>query len=174
MIKKKIDSKNILYIQKLYPYMRYKKDKKPYNVLLGIGGNIGDVRRRFNHLFIFMQKSPYLSIMETAPILKNPPFGYLKQDYFYNSLIYIKTYLQPKVLLRYILALEKKFHRKRSFKDAPRTLDIDIIFYEDFNIKSKDLTIPHPLWQERNSVTIPLNYMKNHYIKSVYSELSNL
>jgi len=171
MIKKKIDSKNILYIQKLYPYMRYKKDKKPYSVLLGIGGNIGDVKRRFNHLFISMEKSPYLSIMETSPILKNPPFGYLKQNYFYNSLIYVKTCLQPKALLRYILALEKKFSRRRSFQDAPRTLDIDIIFYEDLNISSKYLTVPHPSWQERGSVTIPINYMKSHYVKSIYLKI---
>ena len=169
---KKIDNNNTIYIQKLYPYNRKKelnnRKKEQYKALLGIGGNIGDVRRRFNHLFIYMQKSPFLTIVETSIILKNPPFGYLAQDDFYNSLIFVKTCLQPKALLRYILRLEKKFSRRRSFQDAPRTLDIDMIFYEDLNIKSKDLTVPHPSWKERGSVTIPMSYMKSLYIKSIY------
>jgi len=140
---KKLDKDNSLFFQKLYPYRRKWSLSHPYNALLGIGGNIGDVRRRFNHLFIYLQKSPYITIIETAPILKNPPFGYLEQDYFYNSLVYIKTSLQPKALLRYILHTEKKFSRK----DAPRTLDIDMIFYEDLSMATKDLTLPHPSWR---------------------------
>ncbi len=166
---KNINKDNTIYIQKLYPYRRKKEIKGKYKSLLGIGGNIGDVRRRFNHLFIYMQKSPFLTIIETSPILKNPPFGYLEQNDFYNSLIFIKTSLQPKALLRYILRLEKKFSRRRSFQDAPRTLDIDMIFYKDLTIKSKILTIPHPFWKERGSVTIPMSYMKSLYIKKYLS-----
>ena len=164
---KQLDQKNSLYIQRLYPYQRKIPSTKPYQALLGIGGNIGDVRRRFNHLFIYLQKSPYITVLETAPILKNPPFGYLEQDDFYNSLIYIKTCLLPKALLRYILHSEKKFSRKRSFQDAPRTLDIDMIFYEDKHIYTKELTVPHPSWKNRDSVLIPISYMKNLYIKNI-------
>ena len=99
--------------------------------------------------------------METAPILKNPPFGYINQSYFYNSLIVISTNLQPKALLRYILHAEKRFGRRRLFKDAPRTLDIDMIFYENRVINSRDLILPHPHWHKRDSVLIPLNYLKS-------------
>jgi 2-amino-4-hydroxy-6-hydroxymethyldihydropteridine diphosphokinase len=163
-----IDEDNTLYFSKLYPYYREEKSLKLYKSLLGIGGNIGNVKRRFNHLFIALKKSPYIDIIETAPILKNPPFGYLEQSDFHNSLIYVKTCLKPKALLRYILRLEKKFSRRRSFQDAPRTLDIDIIFYEDLNITTKDLTIPHPSWAKRASVTTPMSYMKSLYIKNIY------
>jgi 2-amino-4-hydroxy-6-hydroxymethyldihydropteridine diphosphokinase len=163
-----LDKEHNLYFQKLYPYQRKLSIIHQYNALLGIGGNIGDVRRRFNHLFIYLKKSPYITIIETAPILKNPPFGYLEQEYFYNSLIYVKTCLKPKALLRYILHVEKKFSRRRSFQDAPRTLDIDMIFYEDLYMSSKELTIPHPSWQERNSVLIPMSYMKTPYIKKYH------
>ena len=158
---------NTIYFSRYYPYRRLDLKLK-YNALLGIGGNIGDVRRRFNHLFISLKKSPYIEIVETAPILKNPPFGYLNQSYFYNSLIYIKTSLKPKALLRYILHIEKKFGRKRSFKDAPRTLDIDMIFYEDITMNSKELILPHPAWRDRESVIIPMSYMKSSYIKDIY------
>ena len=108
-MKKILDNKHTLYYQKNYPYLSKKKSTKPYLVTLGIGGNIGDVRRRFNHLFYHLRKSSSVDIIETSPILKNPPFGYLKQKYFYNSLIIVKSCLNPKALLRYILHVEKKF-----------------------------------------------------------------
>jgi 2-amino-4-hydroxy-6-hydroxymethyldihydropteridine diphosphokinase len=159
---KKLDSKNYLYYQKNYPYFSKYKSSKPYQVTLGIGGNIGDTKRRFNHLFYLLKKSSYLDIIETSPILKNPPFGYLEQKYFYNSLIIVKTCLTPKALLRYILHVEKKFGRKRSFADAPRTLDIDMIFYENKIFNTKELTLPHHGWRDRTSVIIPLVLMKTN------------
>ena len=140
--------------------MSKQKSSKPYQATLGIGGNIGDVRRRFNHLFQFLKNSLYVDVIETTPILKNPPFGYLEQKYFYNSLIIVKTCLTPKALLRYILHVEKKFGRKRSFADAPRTLDIDMIFYENEILNTKELTLPHHGWRERTSVIIPLVHLK--------------
>ena len=140
--------------------MSKQKSSKPYQATLGIGGNIGDVRRRFNHLFQFLKNSLYVDVIETTPILKNPPFGYLEQKYFYNSLIIVKTCLTPKALLRYILHVEKKFGRKRSFTDAPRTLDIDMIFYENEILNTKELTLPHHGWRERTSVIIPLVHLK--------------
>lgn len=132
--------------------------------LLGIGGNIGDVVRRFEHLFTYLNRSPLIHIKETSPILKNPPFGYTDQEEFYNALIRIETDLTPKALLRYILTIEKRFGRKRLFKDGPRTLDIDIIFYENVTMHTEHLTIPHPYWSQRDSVLIPLSYMKGDLI----------
>lgn len=131
-----------------------------YKVLLGIGGNIGDVLRRFEHLFVYLQREGFIHILETAPILKNPPFGYTKQDDFYNSLLLVETQLTAKALLSYVLRVERRFGRKRSFADAPRTLDIDIIFYENITLNTKRLTLPHPAWMKRASVLIPLSYMK--------------
>lgn len=133
-----------------------------HKALLGIGGNIGDVLRRFEHLFWYFKRSPFIRIVETAPLLKNPPFGYVEQNDFYNSLILIETRLTPKALLCYILRTERVFGRKREFKNAPRTLDIDIIFYENVKMDTKTLTLPHPEWMTRSSVLIPLTYMKGH------------
>jgi 2-amino-4-hydroxy-6-hydroxymethyldihydropteridine diphosphokinase len=159
-MKKNLDNNNSLIYQKNYPYLSKKSSTKPYQALLGIGGNVGDVRRRFNHLFFFLKRSSFVDIVETAPILKNPPFGYLEQDDFYNSLVIVKTCLRPKALLRYILRVEKRFGRIRSFPDAPRTLDIDMIFYEQEQIESDVLTVPHPHWSKRSSVLIPLSHMQ--------------
>lgn len=158
MIRKKIDAKNTLIKTKDFPCILSRQSG--HSVLLGIGGNIGDVVRRFEHLFYYLKRSSLVRVIETAPILKNPPFGYIEQGDFYNSLIRIETLLTPKALLRYVLRVEKIFGRKRLFKDGPRTLDIDIIFYENVKMETKELTLPHPGWRERESVLIPLSMMK--------------
>lgn len=132
---------------------------KNFQVTLGIGGNEGDSRRIFHKLLIHLKKSKCVKLIQSGPILKNPPFGFKEQNDFYNTVIILETKLLPKEFLRYILRVEKKFKRKRSFKNAPRTLDLDIIFFSKYVIDSKDLTIPHPLWSERESVVIPLRYM---------------
>ncbi len=158
MIRKKIDAKNTLIKTQCFPCIL--SSKSGHKVLLGIGGNIGDVVRRFEHLFRYLKRSSLLRVIETAPILKNPPFGYTDQGDFYNSVMLIETLLNPKELLRYVLRVEKVFGRKRLFKDGPRTLDIDIIFYENVKMETKNLTLPHPGWRERESVLIPLSMMK--------------
>jgi len=158
VIRKRLDDKNTLIKTKCFPCNL--SDKSGHRVLLGIGGNMGDVIRRFEHLFYYLKRSSLVYVIETAPILKNPPFGYMEQGDFYNSLVLIKTLLNPKLLLRYVLRVEKVFGRKRLFKDGPRTLDIDIIFYENVKMETKNLTLPHPGWKERESVLIPLSMMK--------------
>lgn len=159
MIQKKLNDKYILIKTEFYP-SSYRTKMGGHKALLGVGGNVGDVLRNFNHLFWYFKRSGFVNIVETAPILKNPPFGYTKQDDFYNSLILVETMLTPKELLRYVLRVEKVFRRKRLFKDGPRTLDIDIIFYEKVNMDTQNLTIPHIGWNKRASVLIPLSKMK--------------
>ena len=163
MIKRKVlNAKNTLIFTQYFPYNTNRKSKKKHKVLLGIGGNIGDVIRRFEHLFHYFERASFLSVVETAPILKNPPFGYVEQGDFYNSLILVETDLTPQKLLVYVLRVEKIFGRKRLFKDGPRTLDIDIIFYKNVRMQTKNLTLPHPGWMKRSSVLIPLSMMKGN------------
>jgi len=132
------------------------KSSKRYSVTIGIGGNVGDVKRRFKHLFIYFKKDKQVELLQTSLILKNPPFGYVNQDDFFNSIIVLKTSLNPLAFLAYLMRVEKKFGRKRSFKDAPRTLDLDIIFFDNRVIDLPKLKIPHPEWFKRESVLIPL------------------
>ncbi|MDQ7045374.1 MAG: 2-amino-4-hydroxy-6-hydroxymethyldihydropteridine diphosphokinase [Sulfurimonas sp.] len=127
-----------------------------YKVTIGIGGNIGDVKRRFNHLEIFMKKDKRVDVLRTSLILKNPPFGFIDQDDFFNSILVLQTNMQPRVFLDYLMRVEKRFGRQRSFENAPRTLDLDIIFFDNRIIKTKKLTIPHASWSKRQSVVIPL------------------
>lgn len=161
MIKKrKLDGKHTLINTIHYPMQIAPISKMQHKAVIGVGGNIGDVLRRFEHLFWLLKRSSYLQIIQTAPILKNPPFGFHYQPDFYNTLIVISTVLTPRELLRYLQHIEKRFRRKRYFKDAPRTLDLDIIFYDDIQIDTDRLTIPHTDWMNRDSVLIPLQYLK--------------
>ncbi|RUM68295.1 MAG: 2-amino-4-hydroxy-6-hydroxymethyldihydropteridine diphosphokinase [Sulfurovum sp.] len=156
--KKKINKDYTLLFTPHFPYNTLPKSSNK-RALLGIGGNMGDVVRRFEHLFWYLKRAAFIHVQETTPILKNPPFGYKEQDDFYNAVLFIETPLTPKRLLSYVLRIERLFGRKRSFKDAPRTLDIDILFYENVSMDTKQLTLPHPEWKNRSSVLIPLAYI---------------
>ena len=159
MIIKKIMPKHQLIKSKLYPSSQKPKGFK-HKAILGIGGNIGDTIRRFERLFYYLQKSNQIHIIQTSPILKNPPFGYTNQDDFYNAILVVETSLTPKELLRFVLRVEKQFGRKRSFKDAPRTLDIDMIFFDNITMNSRELILPHPHYSSRVSVLIPLSHIQ--------------
>lgn len=131
-----------------------------YEVVVGIGGNLGDVKRRFEHLFYEIKRERRVDLLRSSLILKNPPFGFLEQDDFFNSILVLKTSMQPKFFLEYLMRVEKKFGRRRSFANAPRTLDLDIIFFDNRFIESEKLHIPHPAWHKRESVVIPLSSLQ--------------
>ena len=144
-----------------FPLHINKYECKKNIALIGVGANLGDSKRRFERLYNYLKKSKFVKIIATSVIFKNPPFGYLEQPYFYNTLLLIETNLTPIELLRYLQRVELHFGRKREFKNAPRTLDLDILLYNKRKIK-KDTTliIPHPFWKERESVQLPLKYLK--------------
>ena len=131
----------------------------PYKAVVGIGGNIGDVARRFEHLLTFFRRDPCVGVLAASPLLKNPPFGYTDQNDFLNGILLIETSLQPRALMRHLLRVERRFGRVRTFANAPRTLDLDILFYERRRVSYPDLEIPHPRWRERDSVVIPLSML---------------
>jgi len=141
-----------------------KKENKHYKhrAVVGIGGNEGDVRKRFRNFYSYLSQNSLVSVCETSAILQNPPFGYLNQDDFYNAVVVMKTSLSPKAFLKFLLHVEKIFGRKRSFKNAPRTLDLDIIFFDNIRYNDKKLTIPHPSWDKRESVVLPLLNLKGY------------
>ncbi len=164
------------YKKKFYPYKQNNFTGKKHFCIIGIGGNIGDTIRRFEKLFIFLKKDKDFKILQTSPILKNPPFGFLNQDDFYNAVLLLKTNLTPFQLLRKLQKIEQKFKRKRFFKNSPRTLDLDIIFYDKISIIKHFLIIPHKDWKKRESVVLPLKQLKlkkNFILRDYNKKLKN-
>ena len=143
---------------RFFPTVNRKKGYK-YDALIGVGGNQGDVKKTFDKLIRCFMGDRRLRVLETSIILKNPPFGYLDQDDFLNAVVKIETSMDAKSLLKVLQHYEKRFKRVRNFKDAPRTLDLDILFFNNEYHDRRDLKIPHPKWHERASVTVPLGTM---------------
>lgn len=158
-IKRDLNDKLTTFKSSRFPYRTKIDTRFRHSVTVGIGGNVGDVKKRFEHLFFEIKREKKVLLEATSLILKNPPFGYVNQDDFFNSIMLFKTNMTPHRFLDYLMRLEKKFGRRRSFANAPRTLDLDIIFFDNKIINTKKLTVPHPAWAKRESVVIPLASM---------------
>lgn len=144
--------------QRFFPLQ--KSASGQYLTLVGLGGNIGNVSRRFKALIRQWQDDPRISLLETSPLFLNAAFGYLRQNDFTNAVVSLRTNLSALNLLKVMQHYESKFKRKRSFKNAPRTLDLDILFYSGRLRQSQRLRVPHVgVWQ-RASVIVPLGLMK--------------
>ncbi len=154
------DAKEEIYSIKNYPYRRHEATNKRHIVTIGIGGNVGDVERRFQKLFEIFFGHKDIDIIKSAPIYKNPPFGYKDQDYFLNSILVVATNYSYRKFFSYLMYIERRLGRVRYFKNAPRKIDLDIIFYDKIRFKRDWLEIPHPRWSSRDSVLVPIFLLK--------------
>ena len=152
------DVDNQIIYKDLFPYRRLKKIDTSC-VVVGVGGNVGDSYWIFKKALKMLQNNNCIKVITTSPLLKNPPFGFVEQNDFLNALIVVDTSMRALEFLRYILRVEKRLGRKRSFKNAPRTIDMDIIFFKGQRICSPHLKVPHPQWSKRLSVILPLTLL---------------
>ncbi|GAB4251361.1 MAG: 2-amino-4-hydroxy-6-hydroxymethyldihydropteridine diphosphokinase [Vicingaceae bacterium] len=132
-------------------------DKRKNKVVLMLGGNKGDVRNTFNAVYSELNKKG--KILKTSALYQTAPWGYGQQNDFYNQAVIYYTNLAPKEVLHFCHSIEQKMGRKRNPNNQydVRTIDIDIIFYNEEIINEPQLTIPHPKLHLRNFVLIPLN-----------------
>ena len=130
------------------------------SVILGLGGNIDDVKKRFNGLYFKLSRDSRFHIVENSALLINEAFGFKEQADFTNAVMLVQTSLAARQILKITANLEKRFGRVRSFKNAPRTLDIDILYFSGRSRNDARLTLPHPGAQSRASVILPLGTMK--------------
>jgi 2-amino-4-hydroxy-6-hydroxymethyldihydropteridine diphosphokinase len=126
-------------------------------VYIALGTNI---EPRFNHLqeaLRRIQEHKKISILKQSSIYETAPVGYTNQADFLNMVIQAETDCTPIELLDYCQQIEKELGRKRTIRFGPRTIDLDILLYNQENIKMERLTIPHPRMHERAFVLVPLN-----------------
>lgn len=161
-MRKKLSPTLTLFYTPNFPKKFSSYSQKKHKVTIGIGGNIGNTKYLFDKLILCLKKDSRFTLLMSSPLLKNPPFGFLEQSDFLNGIIRLQTNLCPNAFLKAMQRYEKKFGRKRSFQDAPRTLDIDIIFFDNKKVNTENLIIPHKNWANRESVIIPLKYMQNN------------
>ena len=125
-------------------------------IIIATGSNLND---RLNNLQKAKDELNQLSPVEAqSRIYQSDAIEYLDQPFFYNQILQLKTPgSTPKEFLDALLKIETKMGRVRTISKGPRIIDLDIIFWEDEQIDSPNLTIPHPAWQERSFVALPLN-----------------
>lgn len=123
-------------------------------VVLALGANLGDPRKQISlaidAIRDLVKVEKVSSLYETAPFKVNDA-----QPNYINAVLIGETELQPKELIKELLAIEAKLGRQRTLPKAARTIDIDIVDYEGFFLKSDELTLPHPRAHERRFVLEP-------------------
>ena len=137
-----------------------KRDEFKYAALVGMGGNIGDSAKRFDKFIRAIASDSRFHVVEVSPILINAAFGYEEQADFSNAVINLQTSLGARNLLKILSHYESKFKRVRTFKNAPRTLDLDILYFSKKVYKTPRLIVPHPGADKRLSVIVPLGLMR--------------
>jgi 2-amino-4-hydroxy-6-hydroxymethyldihydropteridine diphosphokinase len=128
------------------------------SVLIALGGNVGDVRQTFRRAIANICGMAQAVLLARSSDYSTPPWGVENQDRFVNACIEIDTRLDPHALLFTLHKIEKKFGRDRSTEKhwGPRTLDLDLIAYDDAILDKPELTLPHPRLFERAFVLVPL------------------
>jgi 2-amino-4-hydroxy-6-hydroxymethyldihydropteridine diphosphokinase len=127
---------------------------------ISLGSNIGNRYDYLSKVIEYLTKHPKIQLVNTSSVYETDPVGYEDQDLFLNMVIEIQTEWSPLELLDFCLKVELELGRKREIVWGPRTIDLDILLYNQENIKSEKLIIPHPRMLERNFVMIPLSEIK--------------
>ncbi|UPG93164.1 2-amino-4-hydroxy-6-hydroxymethyldihydropteridine diphosphokinase [Luteibacter aegosomatissinici] len=125
--------------------------------LIGLGGNLGDVRSRLGAAIDALDGTPGIRVVARSRFYRTPPWGNLDQPDFINAAIAVETSLDAHGLLDALLATERSFGRVRDGERwGPRTLDLDLLAYGDTVIHDERLVVPHPRIPERAFVLLPL------------------
>jgi 2-amino-4-hydroxy-6-hydroxymethyldihydropteridine diphosphokinase len=126
--------------------------------LLGLGGNIGDVRATFDRAVEMLCADGAVQLVARSSDYRTPPWGIVDQPAFINAVTMVATSLDPRTLLAQALSVERALGRERANERrwGPRAIDIDILAYDDLVIREPDLTLPHPHLFERGFVLLPL------------------
>jgi 2-amino-4-hydroxy-6-hydroxymethyldihydropteridine diphosphokinase len=122
---------------------------------LGLGANLGDARQALKDAVVCLAQQHTITVLAKSSIYRTAPIDSSGDDYF-NCVVKLETTLPARALLRLCHAIELLFGRERPYRNAPRTLDLDILLYGASSIGEADLVVPHPRMTERAFVLVPL------------------
>ena len=153
--------------------------KSRHIAYLSLGSNMGDRGLNINKAIELLNENDKTIVTKIAPFIETKPYGNVEQDDFINTALEIKTLLTPQELLKLANDIEEQLHRVRTIKWGPRTIDVDIIFYDNDIVNESNLIIPHQEMHLREFVLEPLNNIRPQLVhpllgKSVYQMYSEL
>lgn len=137
---------------------------------IGIGSNQGNKYENCVLAIESICSHKKNKLLKQSSLYLTEPWGYKEQDDFINAVIKIETSLSPLNLLSILQSVEKKLGKKKNGKWGPRTIDLDILFYNNQTLESPQLTIPHPLLHQRGFVLIPLKEIDHHLIHPLFNQ----
>ena len=128
---------------------------RPRAAYIGLGANLGDRLATLNRA---VERLAMLGVVESvSPVYETDPVGFADQPAFLNAVLCLSTDRAPEKLMSNLLEVEQELGRVRTFPNAPRSIDLDLLLYDDAVIDQADLTVPHPRLHERAFVLVPLN-----------------
>lgn len=154
-------------------------EKTYHPAAVSLGSNLGDKKGHLNFAVEELKKDPAIKHLAVSQYFQTAPYGYENQEDFLNAAAVFDTYLTPRQLLDRLHQMEAARNRERLIRWGPRTLDLDIIFYDNWMMNSSELTIPHTDMHNRMFVLQPMMEIapwwvhpwKQKNIKELYEEL---
>src|SRR5260221_2121632 len=134
-------------------------------VYLALGSNLGN--RAANLKEAINSLSPQMEVKAKSKVYETPPWGYAEQEKFFNQVVMVKTYVEPEPLLKHLKRLEVALGRVASFKNGPRLIAIDILFYDELVVESPALVIPHTHVHYIGIVILPMMDIAPDFIHPV-------
>ena len=127
-----------------------------HTAYVALGSNLGDPGSRVRQGIAALAELPQAHLVAASSLYRSAALGHADQPDFVNAVTQLSTGLAPQALLAALLAVEQRFGRERSFRNAPRTLDLDLLLYDAQSIDEAGLVVPHPRMHERAFVLAPL------------------
>lgn len=128
-----------------------------HTAYIALGSNMGDKKKFLDDAVNSLNSIPCCKVEKVSSYIETEPYGVTDQDSFLNACLKLKTLLTPMELLAELHRIEQEAHRERILRWGPRTLDLDIIFYDDIICSEDDLCIPHVEMHKRDFVLRPLH-----------------
>lgn len=130
-------------------------DRAPVVAYVAIGANLGNAEQSVLRAMSDLNDLPHTQVLERSSVLRTAPWQTEGPDFF-NAVVRLSTQLSAPALLLQLQRLESLAKRERPYRYAPRTLDLDLIYFGSSRINSTWLQVPHPRWHERDFVKLPL------------------
>lgn len=131
------------------------KDKQFYSAYIALGANLNSPATTLEEALNAIAQYEGIELIKRSSLYASPPLDADGPDYI-NAVAEIRTTLEPLALLYSLQAIENAFGRERAYRNAPRTLDLDLLLYENFSSDTEELTVPHPRLHLRSFVLMPL------------------
>lgn len=128
----------------------------PHTAFVGLGSNLGESAQILSDAIMELHQTPGILVEAVSSLYYTAPVGGVEQPEYCNQAIRLSTSLNPEELLDLLLSVEAHFGRVREVHWGPRTLDLDLLFYDQQMINTPRLTVPHPRITERGFVLAPL------------------